>query len=118
MKKVNTTSGALRRAKGYLWDGTGGWDNYKFDLYKQVYICDSIRRAYRAGEITQKAMYTTVKLVMSRLAPEVSVGSWLHFNVGYKIKYGNKNNAYHRQVQAYRHRWVDALIKEYEAKGD
>ena len=118
MKKVNTTSGALRCAKGYLWDGKGGWDKYTSDLCTQVYICDSIKRAYRAEEITQKASIAAVKLVTSRLAPEVSVGSWLHKNVGYQIKYGNRHNAYHRQVQAYRHRWLDALIKEYEAKGD
>lgn len=118
MKKVNTTSGALRCAKAYLWDGKGGWDSYAYDLYKQVYICDSIRRAYHEEEITQKAMRTATKLVMSRLAPDVSVGSWLHNNVGYKIKYGNKHNAYHRQIQAYRHRWLDALIIEYSSQGD
>ena len=118
MKKVNTISGALRCAKEYLWDGTGGWDSYAHNLYKQVYICDSIKRAYRAEKITHKASIAAVKLVMSRLAPEVSVGSWLHFNVGYKIKYGNRHNAYHRQIQAYRHRWLDALIIEYSSRGD
>ena len=118
MKKINTTSGALRAAKQYLWDGTGGWDKYLHDLYSRVYICDALRKAYDEEEITRKAMRTAIALVMSRLAPEVSVGAWLHFNVGYRVKFGHGHNAYHKQVQAYRHRWLDALIIEYSSQGD
>ena len=116
MRKVNTTSGALRVAKRYLWDGTGGWDRYIHDPVMRVYICDSIRKAYYDERITQKAMSTATALIMGRLGPHASVGRWLEANVGYRVNQGH--NAYHKQVQAYRHRWLDALIKEFEKKGD
>jgi L-amino acid N-acyltransferase YncA len=118
MKKVNTTSGALRAAKRYLWDGTGGWDRYLHDLVNRVYICDAIRKAYYEEEITRKAMRTATKLIMTRLGPCVSVGQWLDQNVGYRVRFGKGHNAYHKQVQAYRHRWLDALIIEYSSQGD
>ena len=116
MKKVNTTSGALRAAKQYLWDGTGGWARYIHDPVLRVYICDSIRKAHYDEHITQKAMRTATALITKRLGQHVSVGQWLEANVGYRIK--NGHNAYHKQVQAYRHRWLDALIKELESKGE
>jgi len=118
MKKVNTTSGALRAAKRYLWDGTGGWVRYLYDPVMRVYICDSIRKAHYDELITQKAMRTATALIMGRLGPHVSVGQWLQANVGYRVKFGRGHNAYHKQVQAYRHRWLDALIKELESKGE
>ena len=118
MKKVNTTSGALRCAKAYLWDGTGGWDKYLHDLVNRVYICDAIRKAYDEGEITHKASIAAVRLIMKRLSPNISVGQWLDENVGYRVRFGQGHSAYHKQVQAYRHRWLDALIKEFETKGD
>jgi L-amino acid N-acyltransferase YncA len=118
MAKVTKTSGALRCAKKYLWDGTGGWDKYLHDLHGRVYICDSIRKAYHEEEITRKAMRTATALVMKRISPNGSVGQWLQANVGYRVKFGKGHNAYYKQVQAYRHRWVDALIEEFKAKGD
>ena len=118
MKKVNTTSGALRAAKQYLWDGTGGWDRYLYDLVMRVYICDAIREAHYDELITQKAMRTATALIMKRLGPHNSVGRWLEVNVGYRVKFGRGHNAYHKQVQAYRHRWLDALIIEYSSQGD
>ena len=118
MKKVNTTSGALRAAKRYLWDGTGGWDRYLHDLVNRVYICDAISKAYYEEEITRKAMRTATALVTKRISPSGSVGQWLQANVGYRVKFGKGHNAYYKQVQAYRHRWLDALIEEFNAKGD
>ena len=118
MKKVNTTSGALRAAKKYLWKGDGSWGEFTRDPDKLSYICDSISSAYYEGHITHKAKIAAVKTIMSRLCPHVSVGQWLEHNVGYRIKFGREHDTYNKQVQAYRHRWVDALIEEFEAKGD
>lgn len=118
MKKVRTTSGALRVAKQYLWDGTGGWDRYLHDPTMRVYICDSIRKAYYEEQITQKSMNTATALIMGRLAPHCSVGRWLEINMGYRAQFGRRHNEYHKQVQAYRHRWLDALIEELKTKGE
>ena len=118
MKKVNTTSGALRVAKRYLWDGSRGWVRYLNDPVIRVYICDAIRKAHYDEHITQKSMRTATALIMGRLAPHGSVGRWLEVNVGYRVKFGRRHNEYHKQVQAYRHRWLDALIKELETKGE
>lgn len=117
-KKASTTSGALRMAKQYLWNGEGSWDSFTRDPDKQTYICDSLSHAHYDGCVTYKAKTKAVKLIMTRLGPCVSVGQWLQVNVGYRVKFGVGHSAYYKQVQAYRHRWLDALIKEHEAMGD
>jgi len=128
MKKINTTSGALRAAKLYLFDGQQdrgqpwGWKDGRVQF---SYICAALAQAYDCGEITRRALIRARGEVMARLAPHTSVPSWLDDNVkgGIKVWFHRQYNRNERafwqqQMQAYRYRWVNALIKEYEAKGD
>lgn len=127
MARVTKTSGALRCAKAYLWDGEGElWQHWD----KDAYICAALARAYVAGDITKKALVNTRGVIMDRLAPSTMVSEWLDKNVGVKdvdkalkhysifSKHNEPSDFWMHQLQTYRHRWVDALIKEFEAKGD
>ena len=118
MTRVTKTSGALRCAKKYLWDA-------KYHLWyhedKYPHICNALEEAHINNEITYKALIKARSVIMRRLAPSISVADWLERNVGitHYSKYSVRDHAFWtQQLQAYRHRWVDALIKEFEAKGD
>ncbi len=117
MARVTKTSGALRCAKAYLWDGKGRlWDH--IDQYP--FICAALAQAHTNGEITYKTLIKARSVIMRRLAPCPSVPVWLDTSVGFDYKYYSvRNHAFWtQQIQAYRHRWVDALIEEFKAKGD
>jgi hypothetical protein len=57
------------------------------------------------------------KRIQERIHPHYDLELWLCYNVpgAYKVIYKIHSR---EQVQAYRHRWLDALIKEFETKGD
>ena len=117
MTRVNKTSGALRCAKAYLWDGTGALWHQRNQF---PFICAALAQAYENKEITYKTLINTRSVIMRRLSPSVSVSEWLDENIGFGYKYYNlRDHAFWtQQIQAYRHRWVDALIIEFETKGD
>lgn len=118
MAKVTKTSGALRCAKKYLWDAeTNLWDHDD----KYSHICNALNEAHNNKEITYKALISTRSVIMRRLSPSVSVAEWLEKNVGVRYFSGyiaRDHKFWSQQIQAYRHRWVDALIEEFKAKGD
>jgi hypothetical protein len=107
MTEIIKTSEILRAAKYYMWDGHG----YCAHTY---YLCTSIQLAAErlSGDNRFKAEIIKNRISKS-IAPENFVSRWLENAVGVPVTELTCKN-----LQAYRHRWLDALIAEYEAKED
>lgn len=112
-------SQVFKQAKRYLWNGKQGW----MHKGETAYICHAINTAaYKNGfhdeDSWQYAPYKRAKrIIQQRIDPYHELGDWVRKNVKGSYKTLNKINA-HEQMQAYRHRWLDALIKEFEAMGE
>lgn len=106
MAKMKKTSEAFREAKKHL--NRGGED-------KTDYICSAIGQAEHAGMVTSRAAYRARATISIRLGDNPAVTSWLKERGFVPMKQSPFNNV---QVQKYRHRWLNALIREFEAKGD
>ncbi len=104
--KLRKTSEVFRVAKTYLNRG---------DQYKTDYICVAIGHAEEDNRVTWRASMRARQVIGSRLQDNATVTSWLK-DRGYIPMRQDPFN--HKQVQKYRHRWLNALIKEFEAKGD
>jgi hypothetical protein len=64
---------------------------------------------------TQKSGFkTAIKTITDRIGSECTLETWLG-SQGISIWFMDDR---HEQMQAYRHRWIDALIAEFESKGD
>ncbi len=64
---------------------------------------------------TQKSGFNTaIKTVTDRIGSDSPVDVWLH-RQGINVW---KMDDHREQMQAYRQRWLDALIAEFESKGD
>lgn len=98
------TSTILKRAKLCLWDGI--FPNFES---KFMYVCFAIAHApiKRQGGAKKTAVMCEIN---RRLFPHGSIAQWLCHNLSVETN--------RVQLQQYRHRWLDSLIKEYEAKGD
>jgi len=107
------TSQVFKQAKKYLWTGDL---NDSFD--KSMYICHAISDV---GDIYGRYYHTPYerakRLIHFRIAPHYDLESWVRSNVKGSHKVLNKASGT-KQLQAYRHRWLDALIEEFESKGD
>lgn len=104
--KLRKTSEVFRVAKKYLNRG---------DQDKTDYICAAIGWAEEDNWVTWKASMRARQVLESRLQDNVSVTGWLKDRGYIPMRQDPYNN---KQVQRYRHRWLNALIKEFEAKGD
>ena len=114
------TSEVFKQAKQYLWDGF-------FDTHTrmdaQVYICHAIEEvAFTRGmydvNTRRYAPYKRAKIIIhQRIAPHYDLENWVRANVKGSHKLLNKAGGA-KQLQAYRHRWLDALIKEFESLGE
>jgi hypothetical protein len=105
---MTKSSELLRRAKDYLWDGVSPMNKPN---WKSIFICFAIRDAALPKEGYE---YSKLKNeITRRLKPFQMVYTWLHE----RAKIPGRDLTY-KNIQAYRHRWLDALIAEYEVKGD
>ena len=81
---------------------------------RTAYICLAIVEAREMNEISRSAADAAMKVIGNRLGHnQATVGLWLVANVpeSHHILKGDwKNNTI---IQAYRHRWLDALIEEF-----
>lgn len=88
---------ALRSAKVVLWDGCGDqWGGPHWS------ICSALPKN-DAGDLARE-------VVMTRLDGFFGVRRWL---VHYGYLHHSELHSAHDKVQAYRHAWVDELIKEF-----
>ena len=99
------SSEMLRKAKDFLWDGVSPRAGV---LNTNVGICYALICAVGRDESPR-----VHQEIGRRLAPYGYVDNWLHHIAGVPWEQLTPEN-----VQAYRHRWLEHLIKEYESKGD
>lgn len=112
------TSEVFKQAKQHLWDGEVGCMRVEYSPY----ICHAIDAAADASGIPpysrRDAPYRRAKaIIQQRIAPEYTLSDWVCRNVKRSGKVINARGGA-QQAQAYRHRWLDAIIKEFEKKGD
>lgn len=88
---------AFRAAKKRLAKGPGGT--------KATHICWALGDASEACEISWTAFINAKRIIEQRLAPYSAVSGWLVANVKSDISF--------KDLQQYRHLWLDALIKEF-----
>ena len=94
---------------------------------KANYICHALAEALYGRSVltvgagddwqkihtTRKAGFkTAIKVITDRIGSDAPLESWLN---SHDIPYWRYEND---QMVAYRHRWLDALIAEFESKGD
>lgn len=111
-------SEVFKQAKQYLWDGEVGCMRVEYSPY----ICHAIDAAADARGIPpysrRDAPYRRAKaIIQQRIAPEYALGDWLCKKVKRSGKVINGRGGA-QQMQAYRQRWLDALIKEFESLGE
>ena len=105
----------FKEAKKYLWDGAGD-RNY----FINKFICLAIKRSLKFNINTQyeEAAYEALQIIEERLDGFSTVGEWLWQKGGvdtsfFDVSSRNQKNYVFRQLQLYRHRWLDSLIKEF-----
>ncbi len=81
---------------------------------KQIYICMAINEV-AIKDITQWVnCHRAKEIIDERLGGAVTVFSWLRVNNFIKDNnFIKKDNVDYDQIQQYRHRWLDSLIKEF-----
>jgi len=92
-KKILAVDGEQTRARDQ--DGAFVW---------QGYICHALEHSRHPGFAAARAV------ILERISPWSSLETWVMTNVVEDFTLGD--------MQAYRHRWLDALITEFENKGD
>jgi hypothetical protein len=108
------TSEAFKQAKQHL-----------IPIGRSTYICHALAEAAYSTSVTaagfnwteirttrKSGFKTAINVITGRIGSEGALETWLDRQGIFPWKYGR------RQMQAYRHRWLDALIVEFEAKGD
>ena len=90
-------------AKQYLWDGVSP----RMPLYLPVHICVALSRASEERKITVRVRKRCQEIIAQRIDGKVTLERWL-------ISKGIRNAELTCQrMQAYRHAWLDLLIKEF-----
>jgi len=93
----------FKEAKQYLATSESDAKN----LSKTFYICLAITQV---SDVNHRQWYSCSKaknIIDERLDGEYTVGTWL------KVNGFIKNTTNINQLQKYRHRWLDSLIKEF-----
>ena len=75
---------------------------------KRQFICHALEDAVGRG-ITYREMALAKRMIMNRLGEHYCIESFLEATIG-KVSYEARNRD---DVQKYRHRWLDALAKEF-----
>ena len=78
------------------------------ELTKTHMICYALNQSERRGQASRKTIDAAKRVIMRRLSPCFSCGTWLQNTQGVPARHLTFNN-----LQAYRHRWLDALIEEF-----
>jgi hypothetical protein len=92
-KKILAVDGEQARARDQ--DGAFVW---------QEYICHALENSHHPGFAAAQAV------ILARISPWSSLETWVITNV---VEDPSSND-----MQAYRHRWLDTLITEFENQGD
>lgn len=108
------TSEILREAKKHL----VGPDLDR--VGKTAMVCYAIGRVVNKKLIEDRRQQRLMQRIRIALHPYATVSAWLHYEHGVPMRLLEcpRTGKHTPAVQAYRHRWLDALIQEYAAKGD
>lgn len=111
MSKRKNIRRALVAAKKYLSKaGNAGLDLSKTGgSTKTPYICYAIGKAFHNGAIELEEYEAARKMIENRIYPFLNVYYWLEWNVDSDTV----RQASAKDIQQYRHRWLDAMIKEF-----
>ena len=90
-------------AKQYLWDGVSP----RFLGGLPIHICIALSRASENRKITVKVRKRCQEIIAQRMDKRYTLESWLIYK---RIK---KAELTCERMQAYRHAWLDLLIKEF-----
>jgi hypothetical protein len=97
---------AFKAAKIYLARNAADLDNYQQP--NEEFICCSLDRASLEGHISAKSLEASQALVMDRISPYVTACQWLAGTLKVDMMKLDEDD-----VQEWRHRWLDELIKEF-----
>ena len=99
-----------------------------YPIGKARYICHALAEAaydqstaslafdwHKIYSTRKPGFSTAIEVITERIGSTMALESWLH-EQGIDWREGRSKG--HNQMEAYRHRWLDALIEEFEAKGD
>lgn len=100
------SSQILRRAKTRIVSG------------RSTYVCYAITGAGGATEECIRKAEALRTRVMASIYPHANAATWLHLRIKPEQNYAAWADANEEALREWRIRWLDALIKEYEAKGD
>ena len=90
-------------AKKYLWDGVSP----QIPVYLHTYICIALACASDKRKITVKVRKHCQEIIAQRIDRRHTLESWLSSK---RVKNAGLNR---QRMQAYRHAWLDLLIKEF-----
>lgn len=90
-------------AKQYLWDGVSP----QIPVYLPVFICIALTCASDRRKITAKVRKRCREIISQRIDRRYTLEGWLAYK-GIK-----KAELTSQRMQAYRHAWLDLLIKEF-----
>lgn len=76
---------------------------------KHEFICNAIDALCQDGKIPDK---DAANIVQHRIWPHTTLNSWVVHNV----LGGDWSNCRYRNMQEYRHRWLDELIREFSTE--
>ena len=94
----------FKEAKKYLATS----ENDAQNVSKTFYICIAITKVSDINHSQWDRCSRAKSIINERLAGEYTVGTWLKVNGFIK-----STNTPINQIQKYRHRWLDSLIKEF-----
>jgi hypothetical protein len=88
---------------------------------KDMFICCAID--FAIDKLDDADFHKGIELkeeIQKRLGFHHTIESWLLWNGFIKLTNDTVNgfNVSKRQIQAYRHRWLDSLVSEYQSKGE
>jgi len=104
-------SKAFAAAKEYL----AKPGEYRYCM-KQEFICHALLAARWSGQITEAVQELAISVVINRIDNQRTVQGWLCAE-GYLPRDLSLQETFDL-CQEYRHRWLDALIKEFSDKPD
>ena len=94
---------AFKNAKGLLFDGHSGGEN--------TFMCHAIRDGSTDWMWPTDAVMRAISIIEHRLHPHTTVETWVGVNIPGADK--DARNIPRKEIQAFRHRWLDSLIKEF-----
>lgn len=94
----------FKKAKKYL---AKSWPESK-----NIYICIAINEVMNRNHVLCNSCTAAKTIIAQRLEGSPTVGSWLKDN-GFITSSSFTHTNSQNQLQEYRHRWLDSLIKEF-----